>query len=120
MRYTTNNGHRNPQQQANQAESAELKLRQMEAENKSMDLQQEMQQKRQDNPGAFKMNRAPKKKKEDQSIFRAANGGKPLNEGGRSILSSPRGGSSSGSKDKGILNGKSMFADYKKAPSNKI
>ena len=120
MRYTTNNGHRNPQQQANQAESAELKLRQMEAENKAMDLQQEMQQKKQANPGAFRMSRPQKKKKEDQSIFRAANGGKPLNEGGRSILSSPRGGSSSGTKDKGIMNGNSMVAEYKKAPSQKI
>ncbi len=38
MRY--NNNYRNPQQQASQAESAELKLRQMEAENKAMDPQQ--------------------------------------------------------------------------------
>ncbi len=110
MRYTNN--HRNPQQQASQAESAELKLRQMEAENKAMDLQQEMQQKRQENPGAFKMSNAPKKKKkENQSIFAAANGGESLNSGGRSILSSSKG------KDKSVMNGKSMFADYKKAPS---
>ena len=110
MRYTNN--HRNPQQQASQAESAELKLRQMEAENKAMDLQQEMQQKRQENPGAFKMSNAPKKKKkENQSIFAAANGGESLNSGGRSILSSSKG------KDKSVMNRKSMFADYKKAPS---
>ena len=109
MRY--NNNYRNPQQQASQAESAELKLRQMEAENKAMDLQQEMQQKRQENPGAFKMSNAPKKKKENQSIFAAANGGESLNSGGRSILSSSKG------KNKSVMNGKSMFADYKKAPS---
>ena len=78
MRYT----HRNPQQQASQTETSELKLREMEAENRSMDLQQEIQQKRQENPGAFKMNGNPKKK-----------------------------------NDKSIMNGKSMFADYKKAPS---
>ena len=113
MRYTNN--HRNPQQQASQAESAELKLRQMEAENKAMDLQQEMQQKRQENPGAFKMSNAPKKKKkEDQSIFTAANGGKPLNEGGKSIMS---GSNSSRSKDSSVMSGKSMFSDYRKAPS---
>ena len=113
MRY--NNNYRNPQQQASQAESAELKLRQMEAENKAMDLQQEMQQKRQENPGAFKMSNAPKKKKkEDQSIFTAANGGKPLNEGGKSIMS---GSNSSRSKDSSVMSGKSMLSDYRKAPS---
>jgi len=83
-RYTNN--HRTPQHQASQTETSELKLREMEAENRSMDLQQEIQQKRQENPGAFKMNGDGPKKKDD----------------------------------KGIMNGKSMFADYDKSPSKKI
>jgi hypothetical protein len=67
MRY--NNSYKNPQQQASKTESSELQLRQMEADNRSMDLQQEMQQKREENPGAYRMNGDSPKKKEDKGIM---------------------------------------------------